>query len=56
MFIRKETLENIMEGLKKEIISKVVEDIPTLSNFQQQQQFKKGGQILNNPSRSSGFE
>lgn len=52
--MRKGTLERILEELKKEIVLKVVEDIPSLSNFQQQQQLKKGSQSQNNASQS-GF-
>ena len=54
VFVRKGTLERILEELKKEIVLKVVEDIPSLSNFQQQQQLKKGSQSQNNASQS-GF-
>jgi hypothetical protein len=33
-------LESIVEGLKREIAKKVVEEMPTLSNFQEQQDRK----------------
>lgn len=43
--MRKKVLEEICEELKKAIVEKVVEEIPTLSNFQDKQD-KKSRQSL----------
>lgn len=41
IFIRKQALEEICENLKKEITEKVIEEIPSLSRYEEKQE-KKG--------------
>lgn len=52
IFVRKNILEGIVENLKKSILEKVVEEIPTLNSFQEKMD-KKSRQTM--PAQPSVF-
>lgn len=58
IFIRKNVLDNIIEQLRKEIIEHVIEDVPTLSNYQEKKDasFAATQRIEDKSQREEGYE
>lgn len=55
IFVRKKVLDEICEELKKAIVEKVVEEIPTLSSFQDKQETKSRQSLPAQPTPFLGL-